>query len=381
MTYSIRTSFVFVVSSIKNNVFKIYLVSVMKSDSQKSINFQPFSTQERALLKRRISGSVYSHMKRRRLLRYGAGVATLAIITLVSISIFNTSDPNPPSIEAFAKTVNTLKSSNKVQLVLSDAHNVEISEDNSAISYSRTGERVQIGKKHSISQKTSSQEKTVFNTLIVPFGKRSEITLSDGTKVWLNSGSKLVFPAQFEAEKREVYLEGEAVFDVVQRQKQPFLVKSEHQDIEVLGTVFNVSNYKDDQAIYTVLQSGSIQIHLTDDVNFKAQKNVKMTPGTLAVFDKDEKAITTKSVATEPYFSWRDGIFIFKNDSLKSIMKKISRYYNVEVVIHDNHLANETFSGYLDVKENIEHVMQTIKATQTSVFDYQLTKDNKLIIN
>lgn len=353
----------------------------MKGDSQKNINFQPLSKEERAHLKRRITGSVYSYMKRGRLLKYGIGITSIALVVLLSIGIFNTSESSAPSIEAFAKTVEKLEPSNKVQLVLSDDHNIEIAEDNSAISYSSTGEQVQIGKEHSVSQKTSHKEKTIFNTLIVPFGKRSEIVLSDGSKVWLNSGSKLIFPAHFSAHKREVYLEGEAVFEVAHRQKQPFLVKSEHQEIEVLGTVFNVSNYKDDSAIYTVLQSGSIQINLTDDNLFDTPKSIKITPGTLATFDKNEKAIKTKSVNTAPYFSWRDGIFIFKNDSLKSIMKKISRYYNVEVVIHDQNLANETFSGYLDVKENIENVMQTIKATQSSGFAYQLTQDNKLIIN
>lgn len=362
-------------------MFYNLLVSAMKGDSQKNINFQPLSKKERAALKRRITGSVYSYIRRRRLLKYGTGVSAILLLIFISIGFFSTPTPQPSSIESFAKTVNALEPSNKVQLVLSDAHNIEISEDNSAISYSSTGEQVQIGKEHSISQKTTYQERTVFNTLIVPFGKRSEIVLSDGSKVWLNSGSKLIFPAQFEADIREVYLEGEAVFEVAHRQKQPFIVKSEHQEIEVLGTVFNVSNYKDDHAIYTVLQSGSVEIHLTDDKLFGTQKSIKIVPGTLAAFDKDEKTIKTQTVVTEPYFSWRDGIFIFKNDSLKSIMKKISRYYNVEVKINDKNLANETFSGYLDVKEDIEHVMQTIKATQSSEFNYELTQDNKLIIN
>lgn len=353
----------------------------MEGDSQKNMNFQPFSKQERDLLKRRITGSVYRYVKRGRLLKYGVGITTLAIAVFLSIGIFNTSTSSTTSIEAFVKTVNALEPGNKVQLVLSDTHHIEIAEDHSAISYSSTGEHVQIGKEHAISQKTSHQEQIVFNTLIVPFGKRSEIMLSDGSKVWLNSGSKLVFPAQFDAGKREVYLEGEAVFEVAHRQKQPFLVKTGHQEIEVLGTVFNVSNYKDDHAIYTVLQSGSIQIRLTDAGLFKSQKPIKIAPGTMAIFDRNEKAIKTEAVATEPYFSWRDGIFIFKNDALKSIMKKIARYYNVEVVINDKNLANETFSGYLDVKENIEHVMQTIKATQSSAFDYELTQDNQLIIN
>lgn len=355
----------------------------MENNSRKSINFQLLSKQEKAHLKQRITGSVYSYMKRGRLLKYGLGISAATVVILLSIGFFKTSntDLKSSSIEAFAKTIEDQQPSNNVQLVLSESHNVELTDDNSSISYSSTGEKVQIGKEGSVSQKTSHKERTVFNTLIVPFGKRSEIVLSDGSKVWLNSGSKLTFPAHFTEDKREVYLEGEAVFDVAHRQQQPFVVKSEHIEIEVLGTLFNVSNYKDDAAVYTVLQSGSIQINLTDAKFFKNQKSIKIIPGTLATFDKEEKAIKTNLVVTEPYFSWRDGIFIFKNDSLKSIMKKISRYYNVDVVINDKDLANETFSGYLDVKEKIEHVMQTIKATQSSEFEYRLTQDNRLIIN
>lgn len=353
----------------------------MKDNSEKNINFQQLSKQEKSQLKQRISSSVYNYISRKRILKYGMGIAAASIVVFLSIGIFNISNSSPSAIETFAKTVKEPESTSKVQLVLSDDQNVEITEDNTSISYSTSGEHVQIGKEQSVNQKTSNKDKTVFNTLIVPYGKRSEIVLSDGTKVWLNSGSKLIFPAQFLEDKREVYLEGEAIFEVTHRQEQTFLVKSEHHEIEVLGTIFNVSNYKDEGAIYTVLQSGSIQINITEDKLFNTEKHIQITPGTLATFDKDEKVIKTKSVATEPYFSWRDGVFIFKNDSLKSIMKKISRYYNVEIVINNENLANETFSGYLDVKENIENVMQTIKATESSEFDYQLTQDNKLIIN
>lgn len=353
----------------------------MKDKSHKNINFQSFSKTEKAKLKNRINRSVFGYVRRRKLLKYGAGITVVTIAIFLSISLFKTQNPNSSSIESFAKTVKDQKPSDKVQLVLSTDHNVEISEDNSSITYSSTGEHVQIGKDHSVSQNTSKNHKTVFNTLIVPYGKRSEIVLSDGSKVWLNSGSKLVFPAQFLEGRREVYLEGEAIFEVAYRNKQPFLVKSENHEIEVLGTVFNVSNYIDDSAIFTVLQSGSIQINITENKHIDARKHFKITPGTLATFDKDGRGVITKTVETAPYFSWRDGVFIFKNNSLKSIMKKISRYYNVEIVINDENLANETFSGYLDVKENIEHVMQTIKETESSKFDYEWTQDNQLTIN
>lgn len=353
----------------------------MKNDSQDNINFQQLSKQERAQLKQRVISSVYRYVRCRTILKYGIGATAATIAILLSIGIFNTFNRSSSSIESYAKTLKDKNISNKVKLVLGDEQYVEISQDTSSISYSSTGDKVKIGNEKLISQNTSNQNQVVFNTLIVPYGKRSEIMLSDGSKVWLNSGSKLIFPAHFSEDKREVYLEGEAIFEVAHRQKQPFLVKSEHHEIEVLGTVFNVSNYKDDDAIYTILKRGSVQINLTKDQLFNAEKSIKITPGTMATFDKAQREIKTSAVETEPYFSWRNGVFIFKNDSLKSIMKKISRYYNVEIIINDKNLANETFSGYLDVKENIEHVIQTIQETESSNFEYYLTKDNKLIIN
>ena len=101
----------------------------------------------------------------------------------------------------------------------------------------------------------------------------------------------------------------------------------------------------------------------------------------MAIFEKGKGAVKTSNVKVAPYFSWRDGVFIFKNDDLKSIMKKISRYYNVEIEIQDENLAKDRFSGYLDVKDDIESVMQTIKETETSDFNYKRVDQNKIIID
>lgn len=354
-------------------------VKIMANKSHKGINFQPISKAEKAQLKRRITGSVLRHIYRRRFLKYGTVVGIAILSIFVSVALFRTPDSQLPSIESFAKTVEEMEVGDNVQLVLSKSRQIEIAEEHSAISYSSSGEQVQIGATHTVNQQTTQADALVYNTLIVPFGKRSEILLSDGTKVWLNSGSKLIFPAQFETTKREVYLEGEAVFDVIRQEGQPFVVKSEYQDIKVLGTVFNVSNYKDDTQVYTVLQSGSLLVSLSNAKKMTAQKSIRLSPGTLATLNKQEQSIQAETVVTEPYFSWRDGIFIFKNDPLSTIMKKISRYYNVEIRINNEKLAKETFSGHLDVKENIEHVMQTLK--ETSGFDYEMTQDNRLIIN
>ena len=127
----------------------------------------------------------------------------------------------------------------------------------------------------------------MYNTLIVPYGKRSQLQLADGSKVWLNSGSKLVYPVTFEGKRREVYIEGEAIFDVAHNAKQPFIVLSKDHEIEVLGTLFNVSNYLDDESISTTLKNGSVQIRYKTDSFLKGRKVLKIVPGTRSVYKKN----------------------------------------------------------------------------------------------
>jgi len=354
----------------------------MKDNSdQKNMNFSQLSKDEKSYLKQKIQGSVYRYILRKRSLKFVSGAAAAAVVIFFSVSIFNRVMPNSSDLENFAKAQKDQSSNGHVNLILSDKKNIEIAEDNSTIAYSNSGQNVKIGTSKLVSQETLEQKDIVYNTLIVPYGKRSEIVLADGSKVWLNSGSKLIFPAVFLGEKREVYLEGEAIFEVTHNKEQAFVVKTDKQDIEVLGTIFNVSNYPEDNNIYTVLKSGSIQLSYKNNSILHTTEHIQISPNTLVTYNKKDQAIATDTVVVDKYFSWRDGIFIFKNDSLKSIMKKIARYYNVEIVINDQNLANQTFSGYLDVKESIENVMETIKETETSRFEYHLSKNNQLIIN
>ncbi len=333
---------------------------------------------EKKQLRDRIFLSVYSYRERKRYLKYGLGLAAACILGAFIISTFQNNANSLSPIDKYVKTVQDQEIPDHIQLVLSDDKNINIEETDATISYSSTGEQVIIGDSKSVNQKSLKDQQVVFNTLIVPYGKRSSIGLSDGTKVWLNSGSKLVFPAAFTQDKREVYLEGEAIFEVTHDKAHPFIVKVGEQDIEVLGTVFNVSNYQDDDVIYTVLKSGSIKLNY-NKTNVKShQGSLTIEPNTLAVYDRNDKNIKTQKVEVEKYFSWRDGIFIFKNDSMESIMKKVSRYYNIEIVINNKELANTTFSGYLDVKDNVENVVKIIQ--ETTKFDYTIT-DHKLNIN
>jgi hypothetical protein len=345
------------------------------------LNFTDMSEHEKNRLKRRITNSIFTYSRRRRRIIYGIGLVAASFLIFMSIGIFNITNNYSSPIETFVDALDTKEgeSSGNVKLILYGDQYIDIAEDDSTILYSNTGQDIIIGKTRSINQDNYNSKEIVFNTLIVPYGRRANIELSDGSKIWLNSGSKFIFPATFEEDKREVYLEGEGIFEVNRDKNRPFFVKAYNHEIEVLGTVFNVSNYTDENTISTVLKSGSVQINLKNGSFFNSKESIKITPGTLAVYNKSDMEVITKKVEIEKYFSWRDGIYIFKNAPMQSIMKKISRYYNIDIIINDAYLANQTFSGYLDVKDTVENVLKTIK--ETTEFEYHITENNKLIIN
>src|SRR5690606_32526777 len=197
-------------------------------------------------------------------------------------NLYNTSKTDLSPIEVFAKTMNQKEVPKNIQLILNNKQGIEIADSNSTISYSNSGDEVTIGTSQSITQ---DHNNSVFNTLIVPYGKRSEISLSDGSKVWLNSGSKLIFPATFEGKNRIVYLEGEGIFKVTHNKSQPFIVKTGNHNIEVLGTLFNVTNYTDENTVSTVLKSGSVQLNFKSNSFLNSDGSIKITPGTLAVYN------------------------------------------------------------------------------------------------
>nr|WP_299175659.1 FecR domain-containing protein [uncultured Allomuricauda sp.] len=342
-------------------------------------NSHELNTKEREHLKKRITTSIFKYRRQKKAISYVAGIASVAVVAFFSFGVYLDNSQNP-SIEAFVESSTTTidPKSDKVTLVFEEGKSINIDGDNSNIAYSSSGEKVTIGKNDQLKQSSKKNNEVVYNTLIVPYGKRSTVQLSDGTTVWLNSGSKLVYPVTFNQNKREVFLEGEGIFDVAHNKKQPFLVLSKDHEIEVLGTVFNISSYSDDNTVSTTLKSGSVQIKYKVDSFFKSQEVLKITPGTQSVYGKNSNTIYSKSVDVEKYFSWKDGVFIFKNDNLKHIMKRLSRYYNVDISVDNKELENQTFSGYLDLKENVENVISIIK--ETSDFEYT-TNDNQILIN
>lgn len=353
----------------------------LKEDNIKTGDNVKLTNREKEHLKSRLLGSVRSLKARRRRTKYSIGISMAASIALITGLWLFFEGNATQSISEFAKssTHSNKMGADEVVLVLEEGENVAVEEETARINYSASGEQVSIGNHKAIEQKAIKDQKLVYNTLIVPYGKRSVLELSDGSTVWLNSGSRLVYPVVFNKDKREVFLEGEAIFKVSHNKQHPFIVLSEGQEIEVLGTEFNVSSYLDDQSTNTVLKSGSIRIHYGKKNMLSAKDQLHIDPGTMASYDRVKGSMRSRQVDVDRYFSWRNGELIFRNDNLGYIMKKLSRYYNVEITIEDQTSGLGTFSGHLDLKEDLDKVIGIIK--ETTDLKYQWIEDNKIIIN
>lgn len=218
-------------------------------------------------------------------------------------------------------------------------------------------------------------EELVFHSLKVPYGKRFDIYLSDGTKVYLNSGSSLRYPVKFLKDKpREVFLDGEAFFDVTESEINMFTVNSNGISVEVYGTKFNVRNYPEDYVSDVVLVKGSVGI-----TNNQSDDIIKLSPGFKGSVNKENFLVETTKINTKLYTSWIDGEVIFRNESFNQIVKKLERLYNVTIINNHESISKELFNANIDVEnEKIEDVLSYFN--QIYNIEYQTFK-NKIIIN
>ncbi|PWV56046.1 FecR family protein [Chitinophaga sp. S165] len=191
-----------------------------------------------------------------------------------------------------------------------------------------------------------------FNTLTVPPKMDYKLLLSDGTEVWLNATSKLRFPFSFPGNKREVYLDGEAFFQVAKDDSKPFIVHTEQTDIQVLGTSFNVNAYNDG-ITKTALVSGSV-------VAKADGKEVRLRPGQEAVY-KTDKGYDVRSFDESEVLAWMKGVYVFHNTSLLEIAHVIERWYGVQVVFDNKELSGKRFTGGLEKLQRLDYFLETLE--------------------
>ncbi|MDH7444300.1 FecR domain-containing protein [Aquimarina sp. 2201CG14-23] len=219
----------------------------------------------------------------------------------------------------------------------------------------------------------NKDNKVGYLEISIPKGKIFQLSLHDGTKVWLNAASTLKFPQQFNASEknRTVYLDGEAFFDVTTNKEQPFIVQTKEIQVEVLGTQFNVSSYADDTTVRTTLVEGSVAVNDSEN-----QSNLlKLIPSYQAIYSKDQKIINKQKVNTELFTSWMYRKMIIQDESFASIIKRLERTYDVEIVSNNQKLNDTQFTGEFDI-ENVRQILNVF--SETINFTYKI--ENKRIV-
>lgn len=197
------------------------------------------------------------------------------------------------------------------------------------------------------------------DALVVSFGRRVKLGLPDNSQVWVNSGSRLIFPSRFEAKKREVFLSGEGYFDVEKNPEHPFFVRTTAMAVKVLGTEFNVSAYPENETIETVLKEGSVQIE-ENGRRWFGEKAV-LVPNQKATFDKQTHEIKIGAVEHENYTLWKEGLVTIDEETLDDVFSKIERYFNIDIQVVDKENKNIQISGKLDFNVGRQRVFEYIE--------------------
>jgi ferric-dicitrate binding protein FerR (iron transport regulator) len=342
------------------------------------LNDRPWVTEtmgDEAEIKNRLSKKLHASMQadakeklnvKRFKWRYASAAAAILIFISVAIYLIEPKAPIQQHQVAIKQTQPAKKEivpgSNKAVLTLADGSKIILDnakkgvltkQGNTAITKSDDGLLVYNFK----SNETSAQAANPLNTIAIPRGGKYQIVLPDGTKVWLNSSSTLTFPTLFTGTERLVQLTGEAYFEVAKNKDMPFKVHlPNNTEVRVLGTHFNIMAYNDENEIKTTLLEGSVKLSNNLD-------NVLLVPGQQGTVGRTPNAtFKVQEVNIAEAVAWKDGNFMFVNEDIKSIMKKISRWYDVDIN-YKNDVSGRTFSGTVSQFKDVTEVLKLIQLT------------------
>jgi ferric-dicitrate binding protein FerR (iron transport regulator) len=204
----------------------------------------------------------------------------------------------------------------------------------------------------------TTHKEPVYNELFAAFGTRSALKLSDGTSVWLNSGSSIKYPDRFVGNKRIVELKGEAYFEVQSDLKKPFIVETSSLSVKATGTKFNVSGYTSADKVEVTLVSGKVEVNLTD--NKENIKNTKLVPDQHYSFNKVSGTTSITTEDTYKYISWKDGKLIFRNEPLSSVVKRISQIFNIDIEIKGEEIREYNLRATFQ-DESLAEILKLLK--------------------
>lgn len=283
--------------------------------------------------------------------------ATIAVLLSIPYALRMVSHQEDIKQAVAILDMTPLEETDDVVLVVSDQEKLQLASD-AKIAYTPEG-GVSVNSEEFQSVKDNQKEDQgsyhkLYNQLIVPKGKRSQLLLSDGTKVWVNAGTKVIYPRVFGEKKREIYVDGEVYLEVTPDVKRPFYVNTEGFEVKVLGTSFDVFAYKQMPVSRVVLVNGAVEI--------KDQQNtqMKMIPNELVEF-KQNSITEKRTVNASDYKAWIDGLMILNGDHLQLLAERLGLLYGTKIIC-DSSLDNEQVYGKLDLRDNLDEIIDYIKS-------------------
>ena len=256
------------------------------------------------------------------------------------------------------------------KISLSDIHNGDVAKE-AGLSITKTADGQLVYNILDDKSGGAAKEDT-FNTIETPKGGVWQIKLPDGSSVWLNAASSLTYPLSFaKGKKRIVELKGEAYFEVSKDKDHPFVVKTAKQEVEVLGTSFNINSYADESEVKTTLLEGSVKVM----PYLAGQQPDVLKPGEQAILN--ERSMNIKEVDAEESIDWKNGYFMFNNERQENIMRKIARWYNVQIEYADPSAKEVMYYGSISRFENVSKVLR--KFEQTGEVRFEINK-NKITV-
>lgn len=282
--------------------------------------------------------------------------AAALILLFVGVGLYKFSSRKKVNVPNSGNLAAQIKpGTDKALLTLADGTVIMLNDRDSSMALGADNAVIRIRKGQLTYKGMAGQHKqggTAYHTLTTPRGGQYRIELPDGTNVWLNASSTLRFPEQFDSDTRMVKLEGEGYFEVAKNKAKPFIVAVNNTEVKVLGTHFNIMGYADEPSTNTTLIEGAVQIT-------SGKNKVLLKPGDQA---RVSDGIQVAKVDTEPYVAWKNGDFNFEHERIESIMRKLSRWYNIEVK-YQGKITNEGFVGKLPRSKNLADVLDILETT------------------
>src|SRR5690606_36357040 len=289
------------------------------------------------------------------LLRISSVAAAVLLLTFWYFNIYNDHDKSIIVTNSHTTDI-LLPDYNSAVLTLSDGRQIDLNEQSTGLYLEESGVRIRQTSDgelmYEVSQSSNSDE-TAFNIFATPRGNTYSILLPDGTKVWLNASSSIRYPINFTATERRVFLSGEAYFEVNHNPHRPFYVDIQGNTIQVLGTAFNVSAYKNENQVKTTLIEGSVKV-------FNGKHSLSLLPNQQATIHLSTSVITRSEVDTWSALAWKNGYFRFEKASLEEIFATISRWYDIQDVEYHGEFDNR-FTGTFQRSKNISELFRYLE--------------------